>query len=125
MSFVATYALGLWFGSWLIINGRTNTMTGKPFSGGDVVMCFFAIVMGSWSVGQVGELSMYVCMYVSYCFAIVVGSWSVGQVGELRIYAHIHAYMYTIYTHIYIHTYIYTGPTLQALAKGQSSAARV
>lgn len=47
------YALGLWFGSWLIINNKYNTSTGKSFSGGDVIMCFFAVVMGSFSIGQV------------------------------------------------------------------------
>jgi ATP-binding cassette subfamily B (MDR/TAP) protein 1 len=52
-SFIGTYALGLWFGSWLIINNKYNTSTGKTFSGGDVIMCFFAVVMGSFSVGQV------------------------------------------------------------------------
>jgi len=52
-SFIGTYALGLWFGSWLIINNKTNTMTGKTFTGGDVIMCFFAVVMGSFSIGQV------------------------------------------------------------------------
>jgi ATP-binding cassette subfamily B (MDR/TAP) protein 1 len=52
-SFIGTYALGLWFGSWLIINNKYNTSTGKSFSGGDVIMCFFAVVMGSFSVGQV------------------------------------------------------------------------
>jgi len=53
-SFIGTYALGLWFGSWLIMNDRINYMTGNPFTGGDVIMCFFAIVMGSFSIGQVG-----------------------------------------------------------------------
>jgi len=52
-SFIGTYALGLWFGSWLIINNKTNTMTGNTFTGGDVIMCFFAVVMGSFSIGQV------------------------------------------------------------------------
>jgi ABC-type multidrug transport system fused ATPase/permease subunit len=54
-SFIGTYALGLWFGSWLIINERTNTITGKPFTGGDVIMCFFAVHF----------LCVYACMCVS------------------------------------------------------------
>ena len=40
------------FGSWLIINEVRNSTTGRPFSGGDVVMVFFSIIMASFQIGQ-------------------------------------------------------------------------
>ena len=111
-SFIGTYALGLWFGSWLIINERTNTITGKPFTGGDVIMCFFAVyflfcVHVHVHVYQqqthilnilVRGMFMSVCMLLTLVhLQIVMGSFSIGQVG----------------------------PAVQAFAKGQSSAARI
>ncbi|EKX31804.1 hypothetical protein GUITHDRAFT_122008 [Guillardia theta CCMP2712] len=48
------YALGLWFGSWLISHGITNSRTGLLYSAGDVMLVFFAIVLGGFSLGQVG-----------------------------------------------------------------------
>ena len=41
------------FGSWLIINNVANTSSGAPYTGGDVIMVFFAVVMASFHVGQV------------------------------------------------------------------------
>ena len=48
------YALGLWFGSWLIVHGVTNSRTGVLYSAGDVILVFFSVVMGGFSLGQVG-----------------------------------------------------------------------
>ncbi|EKX53578.1 hypothetical protein GUITHDRAFT_100562 [Guillardia theta CCMP2712] len=53
-SFMGTYALGLWFGSWLIVHGVTNSRTGVLYSAGDVILVFFSVVMGGFSLGQVG-----------------------------------------------------------------------
>ncbi len=101
-SFIGTYALGLWFGSWLIINERTNTVTGKPFTGGDVILCFFAIVMGSFSIGQVGPAVQ----------AFAKGQSSAARIYDvidrcIRICVCICIYIYT-HTHIYVCTYMYS-----------------
>eukprot|EP00960_Hanusia_phi_P005075 146155-Hanusia_phi.AAC.1 len=49
---ILPYALGLWFGSWLIAHGVTNSRTGVLYSAGDVMLVFFSIVMGGFSLGQ-------------------------------------------------------------------------
>jgi ABC-type multidrug transport system fused ATPase/permease subunit len=36
------------------MNNVNNTSTGAPYTGGDVIMVFFAVVMASFHVGQVG-----------------------------------------------------------------------
>ena len=36
------------------MNNVNNTTTGSPYTGGDVIMVFFAVVMASFHVGQVG-----------------------------------------------------------------------
>jgi hypothetical protein len=50
----ATYSLAFWFGSKLISDHTTNSTTGKPWTGGDVVTTFFAVVMGAFAIGQAG-----------------------------------------------------------------------
>ena len=40
------------FGGWLIITGVSNSSTGRPFSGGDVIMVFFSVAMASFQIGQ-------------------------------------------------------------------------
>jgi len=47
----ATYALGFWFGSKLIEWGRINSVTGLPWSVGDVLTVFFTVSMASSSLG--------------------------------------------------------------------------
>jgi len=49
-----TYGLCLWFGVWLIREGRTNASTGNTWTGGDVLTVFFALLMGSFSLGSLG-----------------------------------------------------------------------
>lgn len=49
-----TYALAFWYGSKLISDGTKNATTGKPWTGGDVVTTFFAVIMGAFSIGQAG-----------------------------------------------------------------------
>ncbi len=51
-AFMGTYALGLWFGSWLIVNKKTNDSTGEVYTGGEVILVFFCVIMGSFGVGQ-------------------------------------------------------------------------
>mmetsp|Transcript_58422 Transcript_58422/g.137526 ORF Transcript_58422/g.137526 Transcript_58422/m.137526 type:complete len:619 (+) Transcript_58422:67-1923(+) len=53
-AFMGTYALGLWFGSWLIVNRKENDATGEVYTGGEVILVFFCIIMGSFGVGQMG-----------------------------------------------------------------------
>eukprot|EP00961_Rhodomonas_salina_P117022 1575363-Rhodomonas_salina.2 len=52
---MGTYALGLWFGSWLIVNRKENDATGEVYTGGEVILVFFCIIMGSFGVGQVAN----------------------------------------------------------------------
>eukprot|EP00300_Choanocystis_sp_HF-7_P000016 c10014_g1_i1.p1 GENE.c10014_g1_i1~~c10014_g1_i1.p1 ORF type:complete len:1250 (+),score=337.09 c10014_g1_i1:139-3750(+) len=46
------YALALWFGSTLIANKETNPQSGEPWTGGNVMSTFFAVLIGGFSVGQ-------------------------------------------------------------------------
>ena len=50
----STYSLAFWFGSKLIADHTRNSTTGKPWTGGDVVTTFFAVVMGAFAMGQAG-----------------------------------------------------------------------
>eukprot|EP00741_Cyanophora_paradoxa_P003931 tig00000741_g3824.t1 len=52
LTMFCSYALAFWFGSWLILNKVTNSTTGKPYTGGDIVTVFFAIIMGAFGIGQ-------------------------------------------------------------------------
>jgi ATP-binding cassette subfamily B (MDR/TAP) protein 1 len=49
-----TYALAFWYGSTLISNKVTNSVSGNPWTGGDVVTVFFSVIMGAFAVGQAG-----------------------------------------------------------------------
>jgi hypothetical protein len=49
-----SYGLALWYGATLIANGTVNPSTGNVFTGGDVVSVFFAVLMGSFAIGQAG-----------------------------------------------------------------------
>mmetsp|Transcript_6186 Transcript_6186/g.9532 ORF Transcript_6186/g.9532 Transcript_6186/m.9532 type:complete len:1380 (+) Transcript_6186:167-4306(+) len=51
-----SYALAFWFGSWLIDNKITNPGTGQPYTGGDVVIVFFSVLMGAQSLGNAAPL---------------------------------------------------------------------
>lgn len=46
-----TYALGFWYGSKLISDQTINDNNGEVYSAGDVMTIFFAILMGSFSLG--------------------------------------------------------------------------
>ncbi len=48
----ASYSLAFWYGSICIANGDINGNTGKPFAAGDVLTVIFAIVFGSYALGQ-------------------------------------------------------------------------
>lgn len=50
----ATYALAFWYGAKLISDHTTNSTTHKPWTGGDVVTTFMAVIMGAFSIGQAG-----------------------------------------------------------------------
>ncbi|CAD8071446.1 unnamed protein product [Paramecium primaurelia] len=49
-----TYALGFYYGSKLISDQEMNSNTGMIYTVGDVMTVFFAILMGSFSIGQAG-----------------------------------------------------------------------
>jgi ATP-binding cassette subfamily B (MDR/TAP) protein 1 len=49
-----TYALAFWYGSTLIAHGTINSVSGTPWTGGDVVTVFFSVIMGAFAVGQAG-----------------------------------------------------------------------
>lgn len=49
-----TYSISYWFGAQLIIWGSTNARTGNNYTGGDVVSTFFSLMIGSFSLGQLG-----------------------------------------------------------------------
>lgn len=46
------YALSFWFGSTLIENKTMNAISGVPYTVGDVLVIFFAILIGGFSLGQ-------------------------------------------------------------------------
>ena len=49
--FFFNYALGLWYGSVLIEGKRHNDIYDRPYSAGDVLVIFFAIMIGGFSMG--------------------------------------------------------------------------
>jgi ATP-binding cassette subfamily B (MDR/TAP) protein 1 len=53
-----SYGLALWYGATLIANGTVNPSTGNVFTGGDVVSVFFAVLMGSFAIGQAGACAV-------------------------------------------------------------------
>lgn len=46
-----TYALGFYYGSKLIASETINSNSGEIYTAGDVMTIFFAILMGSFSLG--------------------------------------------------------------------------
>lgn len=48
---LADYAIGFYFGSIFIGNETRNEFYDRPYTTGDVVACFFAIMMGGFSLG--------------------------------------------------------------------------
>ncbi|CAD7928609.1 unnamed protein product [Amoebophrya sp. A25] len=47
------YALAFWYGSILVGDKIENQRTGEAFTGGDVMKCFFCILLGMFGIGQV------------------------------------------------------------------------
>eukprot|EP00741_Cyanophora_paradoxa_P024734 tig00000293_g23878.t1 len=52
LTMFCSYALAFWFGSWLIHNNVYNPARGQVYTGGDIMTVFFAIIMGSFGIGQ-------------------------------------------------------------------------
>lgn len=48
------YALSFWYGSKLIGDGTTNSTYDRNYTQGDIFVCFFAIMIGGFSLGQMG-----------------------------------------------------------------------
>jgi ATP-binding cassette subfamily B (MDR/TAP) protein 1 len=46
------YSLGFWYGSVLIEDQTWNSVTGRPYSPGDVLTIFFSVLMGAFSMSQ-------------------------------------------------------------------------
>eukprot|EP01006_Ploeotia_vitrea_P064381 TRINITY_DN87700_c0_g1_i1.p1 TRINITY_DN87700_c0_g1~~TRINITY_DN87700_c0_g1_i1.p1 ORF type:complete len:116 (-),score=9.00 TRINITY_DN87700_c0_g1_i1:28-375(-) len=46
------YAVGFYYGSVLIEDGTNNALYGRPYSVGDVMVIFFGIMIGGFSMGQ-------------------------------------------------------------------------
>eukprot|EP01083_Nonionella_stella_P294166 1000256_1 len=46
------YGLALWYGVKLIANETISDFTGKPYTGGDVIVVFFAVMIGAQSIGM-------------------------------------------------------------------------
>lgn len=51
-----TYALGFWYGAQLVADDIENHCTENCIDGGEVITCFFCIIMGAAGLGQVNEL---------------------------------------------------------------------
>lgn len=49
-----SYALTFWFGAWLIDGSVTNSITGQPWKGSEIIVVFFALLMGSFGLAQLG-----------------------------------------------------------------------
>jgi ATP-binding cassette subfamily B (MDR/TAP) protein 1 len=47
------YALGLWYGSKLLLDGTHNPIRDGPYQTGDVFTVFFSILIGAGSIGQI------------------------------------------------------------------------
>ena len=55
-----TYGLAFWFGAKLRYDGVMNPLTGEPWEAGDILSTFFAVLTGSFFVGQISpEISRY------------------------------------------------------------------
>eukprot|EP00736_Rhodelphis_marinus_P004974 Rmarinus@m.8921 len=50
-----SYALGLWYGGVLISNQTENPYTGDPYTGGDVMLVFFVIIIGAMTMGNLAQ----------------------------------------------------------------------
>eukprot|EP00298_Acanthocystis_sp_HF-20_P015907 c21313_g2_i2.p1 GENE.c21313_g2_i2~~c21313_g2_i2.p1 ORF type:complete len:1261 (-),score=558.88 c21313_g2_i2:339-4121(-) len=48
------YALSLWYGSTLIMAKEENPETKEPWTGGDIVLVFFSVLIGGMGIGQAG-----------------------------------------------------------------------
>lgn len=48
---LADYAIGFWFGALFVGNETHNDIYDRPYTGGDVIAVFFAIMMGGFSIG--------------------------------------------------------------------------
>lgn len=46
------YAIGFWYGGRLIFQGTINDNTGRPYVGQDVLIIFFSILIGGFTIGQ-------------------------------------------------------------------------
>lgn len=46
------YAYAFFVGSILVLDQKINTNTGLPYSGGDVMSCFFGIIFGVFALGM-------------------------------------------------------------------------
>eukprot|EP00742_Colponemidia_sp_Colp-10_P003632 GILJ01003866.1.p1 GENE.GILJ01003866.1~~GILJ01003866.1.p1 ORF type:complete len:1310 (-),score=238.99 GILJ01003866.1:288-4217(-) len=51
-----SYALAFWFGSIMITDHVYNPVSGRNWTGGDILAVFFAVLMGSFSLGQTAPL---------------------------------------------------------------------
>lgn len=48
---LADYGVGFWFGSIFVGDKTNNALYDRPYSGGDVIVIFFSIMMGGFSLG--------------------------------------------------------------------------
>lgn len=49
---LADYGVGFWFGSIFVGDKTENALYDRPYTGGDVIVIFFSIMMGGFSLGQ-------------------------------------------------------------------------
>eukprot|EP01113_Clastostelium_recurvatum_P023245 TRINITY_DN2777_c0_g1_i3.p1 TRINITY_DN2777_c0_g1~~TRINITY_DN2777_c0_g1_i3.p1 ORF type:complete len:384 (-),score=127.08 TRINITY_DN2777_c0_g1_i3:154-1305(-) len=61
------FGLGLWYGGKLISDGTWNPVNSAPYTAGDVITVFFAIMMGSMSIGQAAPSSMLIIYATISC----------------------------------------------------------
>lgn len=47
-----SYSLSFWYGGKLINDGTENSAFGRAYTSGDVMVCFFSILTGGFSLGQ-------------------------------------------------------------------------
>lgn len=48
---LADYGLGFYFGSIFVGEGTNNALYDRAYTGGDVIIIFFSIMMGGFSLG--------------------------------------------------------------------------
>jgi ATP-binding cassette subfamily B (MDR/TAP) protein 1 len=48
---ILSYALGFWYGSKLISDGTMNDNLDRGYTAGDILVIFFAILTGGFSLG--------------------------------------------------------------------------